>query len=116
MTLPPAVDEALRQPGQVLAARDLEARGGVRELTVYDLMGGGARQWTAQHVAVHDVAGLETTLQAGGHATGWYDGPRPFVWRVTPGMVEVSQLAAGTMALGVMSWTHASAGRATRVP
>ncbi len=89
MNHPLTVDEALRQPGQVLAAWDLEVVDGSRELTVYDLSGGGARPLVMQRVALQDVTGVNARLVADGHATGAYDGHRAFVWRETPGMVEV---------------------------
>lgn len=83
------IDEALRQPGPVLAAWDLEVSGETRELTVFDLSGGGAKQLAARRVPVADVPALDAALVASGHVPGAYDGHRPFVWRVTPGAVEV---------------------------
>jgi len=75
-------------------AWDLEVSEGTRELTAFDLSGGGAKQLAARRVPVDEVSALDAALVASGHVVGSYDGHRTFVWRVTPDVVEVWSAAA----------------------
>lgn len=76
------LDDALRRGDAVVAAWDLHADEGRRELTVYDVTA-GAKPVTTLVYAEGEVAGVSALISARGVRVGHCDGDRPIVWVVT---------------------------------
>ncbi len=73
------VEAALQAGGPLVAAWDLNADGGRRELTVFALTPGARPRATAAYLEA-EVAGVTETLERRGVSVGRYDGAGPIVW------------------------------------